>query len=316
MPAFKAAFNGYSVEFSPFSETLLAVATSQNFGIIGNGRQYVLQLHPSGGIAELCSFDTADGLYDCTWAEDNEHILVSASADGSVKVWDTALPRHANPIRSFEEHGHEVNSVDWNLVRKDCFLSSAWDDTAKLWAIDAPRSLRTFAEHSYCVYTAVWNPRHADVFLTASGDCTLRVWDVRDPHASLVIPGHQLEILACDWSKYNECVLVSGSVDKTIKVWDVRNPRREMSSLQGHGYAVRRVKFSPHHASVITSCSYDMTVCMWDYMAPEDALLARYDHHTEFAIGIDMSPHVEGLLASTAWDETVYVWQHGMDPRA
>ena len=35
---------GYSVKFSPFEEDKLAVATSQNFGIIGNGKQYVLQV--------------------------------------------------------------------------------------------------------------------------------------------------------------------------------------------------------------------------------------------------------------------------------
>lgn len=58
-----------------------------------------------------------------------------------------------------------------------------------------------------------------------------------------------------------------------------------------------------------------MTVCVWDYRA-EDGLLARYDHHTEFAVGVDMSVLVEGLLASTGWDEMVYVWPHGTDPRA
>lgn len=54
---------------------------------------------------------------------------------------------------------------------------------------------------------------------------------------------------------------------------------------------------------------------MWDFMV-EDALIGKYDHHTEFAVGIDMSVLVEGLLASTGWDEMVYVWQHGTDPRA
>ena len=41
---FKTDFNGYAVKFSPFEDGRLAVATSQNFGIIGNGRQYVLQV--------------------------------------------------------------------------------------------------------------------------------------------------------------------------------------------------------------------------------------------------------------------------------
>jgi hypothetical protein len=32
------------IEFSPFIENRVAVATAQNFGIIGNGRQYVLEV--------------------------------------------------------------------------------------------------------------------------------------------------------------------------------------------------------------------------------------------------------------------------------
>lgn len=44
MAPFRTAFNGYAVKFSPFEEGRIAVATSQNFGIIGNGRQYVLQV--------------------------------------------------------------------------------------------------------------------------------------------------------------------------------------------------------------------------------------------------------------------------------
>jgi hypothetical protein len=39
-----------------------------------------------GGLIETAAFDTADGLYDACWAEDNENILLAACADGSVKV--------------------------------------------------------------------------------------------------------------------------------------------------------------------------------------------------------------------------------------
>jgi peroxin-7 len=315
MPMFKTAFNGYSVKFSPFLENRLAVSTSENFGIVGTGRQHILDVTPNG-MVQIAAFDTPDGLYDCAWSEDNENVLVSASGDGSIKVFDLSAPPRANPVSNRLEHAHEVASVDWNVVRKDSFLSSSWDDTIRLWTLDVPHSIRTFAEHSYCVYNATWNPRHADIFASASGDCTLRVWDVRQPRSTYVIPGHEMEILSCDWNKYNEFMLASGSVDKSIKVWDVRNPRQELTRMMGHTYAVRRVKFSPHQESMLASCSYDMTVCLWDFRQPEDALLARLNHHSEFAVGIDMSVLVEGLLASTAWDESVFVWQMGMDPRA
>lgn len=316
MPVFKAPFNGYSVKFSPFYESRLAVATAQNFGILGNGRIHVLELAPGApGVTESVAYDTADAVYDVCWSESHDSVLVAAIGDGSVKIYDTALPPPSNPIRSFQEHAREVHSVDYNPTRRDSFLTSSWDDTVKLWAMDRPASIRTFKEHAYCVYQATWNPKHGDVFASASGDCTLRIWDVREPGSTMIIPAHDFELLSCDWNKYDDCILATSSVDKTIKVWDVRSYRVPLAVLNGHGYAVKKVKFSPHRRNMIASCSYDMTVCLWDYMV-EDALMGRYDHHTEFAVGIDMSVLVEGLMASTGWDELVYVWQQGMDPRA
>ena len=45
-------FNGYAVKYSPFFDSRIAVATSQHYGIIGNGRLYILGLTPKGIVAE------------------------------------------------------------------------------------------------------------------------------------------------------------------------------------------------------------------------------------------------------------------------
>ncbi|XP_047165331.1 peroxisome biogenesis protein 7-like [Vigna umbellata] len=123
----KPPFNCYSVKFSPFYENRLAVATAQNFGILGNGRLHVLILSPDPSlpIAELASYDTADGVYDVAWSESHDSIVIVAMADGSVKLYDLAVPPTSNPIRSFPEHTREVHSADYNPVRRDSFLSSS-----------------------------------------------------------------------------------------------------------------------------------------------------------------------------------------------
>jgi len=43
-------YQGFSVKYSPFFDSRLAVAASANFGLVGNGRLYVLGLTPGGGI--------------------------------------------------------------------------------------------------------------------------------------------------------------------------------------------------------------------------------------------------------------------------
>ena len=102
------------VEFSPFDERKVAVATAQNFGVAGSGKQYVLH-HEPGKMVAAASFDTKDGVYDCSWSETNEFHLAFASGDGTVKLWDL---KSNKLLRNWAEHSAEVYSVDWNLVNK------------------------------------------------------------------------------------------------------------------------------------------------------------------------------------------------------
>uniref|UniRef100_A0A7S0V849 Peroxin-7 n=1 Tax=Polytomella parva TaxID=51329 RepID=A0A7S0V849_9CHLO len=305
---FKTGFNGCSVKFSPFLENRLAVATAQNFGIIGNGRLHILDQTPQGHIAQVAAYDTLDGLYDVAFSECNENIIAAACGDGSVKIYDMALPPAAQPVRAFKEHRQECSSISWNSNRRDQFLTSSWDDTVKLWSLDHNASLRTFPGHTYCVYQAAWNPQQPDVFMSASGDMTVRIWDTKQPAPSLVIPAHGAEILTADWCKYNDCLIATGSVDKSIKIWDVRMPQKELKTLVGHTYVVRKVAFSPHREPLLLSCSYDMTVKLWDVHSGQCMPINSWGRHTEFALGIDFSVLREGRVASTGWDENVFVW--------
>lgn len=41
-------FQGYAVKYSPFFDNRIAVAASANYGLVGNGRLYVLELNERG----------------------------------------------------------------------------------------------------------------------------------------------------------------------------------------------------------------------------------------------------------------------------
>jgi peroxin-7 len=41
-------FQGYSVKYSPFFDNRIAVAAAANYGLVGNGRLFVLELTPNG----------------------------------------------------------------------------------------------------------------------------------------------------------------------------------------------------------------------------------------------------------------------------
>ncbi|XP_069786562.1 peroxisomal targeting signal 2 receptor-like [Narcine bancroftii] len=299
------ARHGYAVEISPYFPCRVACATSQYYGIAGCGTLVVLE-QEEGGIKLFRSFDWNDSLFDVTWSENNEHVLVTGSGDGSLQFWDTAGP--PAPLQVFKEHTKEVYCVDWSQRRGEhLVVSGSWDQTIKIWDPLVKDSVSTFQGHESVIYSTIWSPHIPGCFASASGDHTLRIWDIKTGGSRIIIPAHQAEILTCDWNKYDQNLLVTGAVDCTLRCWDLRNIRQPVHQLAGHSYAIRRVKFSPFHANILASCSYDFSVRFWDISKP-GSVLETLEHHTEFVCGLDFSIHIPGQVADCSWDETVKIY--------
>ncbi|KAN0060100.1 peroxisomal targeting signal 2 receptor [Thecaphora frezii] len=285
-------FAGYSVAWSPFFDRKLAVASSANYGLVGNGRLHIMGLGtnmgaPDQGLVVEKVFDTQDGLYDLAWSEAHENQIVTSSGDGSIKLWDIALNDH--PIRNWAEHSREVFSVDWNNIKKDIFASSSWDCSVRVWHPERPASLLTLTSHTACVYSCAFSPHNPDLLATASGDGHLRLFDLRQPVGTPANPASPIatvpvggEVLSLDWNKYRPMTLATGSTDRVVKTWDLRQAvgkgagamdggvggamatSTPVAALLGHEYAVRKVAWSPHAPNVVASASYDMTARIWD----------------------------------------------------
>ncbi|KAL8662523.1 MAG: hypothetical protein Q9202_004668 [Teloschistes flavicans] len=324
-------FKGHAVKYSPFFDSRIAVASAANFGLVGNGRLYILGLKPDGIVAEKW-FDTQDALYDLSWSETHENQCVVACGDGSVKLFDISLNQF--PVQSWQEHKREVFAVHWNLVAKDTFCSSSWDGTIKIWSPQRSDSLLTLPTHS-CTYSAAFSPHSPSVLSSVSSDSHLRIYDLRTPASvsnhlttsislqaspqGLAIPPS--EALTHDWNKYRPSLIAAAGVDRLIRTFDIRSPAQgPVTALPGHGYAIRKVAWSPHLSDMLLSASYDMTCRVWTdgsalRVADEHGggqqgrELGRMGRHTEFAIGVDWCLFgAEGWCASVGWDERLFVW--------
>ncbi|XP_049612229.1 peroxisomal biogenesis factor 7 isoform X2 [Syngnathus scovelli] len=163
------ARHGYAVEASPFFPSRLACATSQHYGIAGGGSLLVLDETPAG-LRLVRSWEWSDGLFDVSWSEANEHVLVAAGGDGSLQLWDV---HHGAPIGLAKGHAQEVYAVDWSQTRgDDAIVSGSWDGTAKVWDPILGQSLSTFTGHQGVIYSTIWSPHISACFASCSGSGT------------------------------------------------------------------------------------------------------------------------------------------------
>ncbi|KAL3955670.1 hypothetical protein ACCO45_011233 [Purpureocillium lilacinum] len=318
-------YNPYAVKYSPYYDSRIAVATSANFGIVGNGRVFALGLTAQGVQVEK-TFDTNDALYDLAWSEINENQLIVACGDGSLKLFDLGV--NDFPVMNFHEHKRETFSVCWSPITKDSFLSSSWDGTVKIWSPTRTQSLRTLPIGN-CTYSASFCPSNPALISAVSSDSHLRIFDLRTPSSAKYHLVSTIPVLTHDWNKYNSTVVATGG------------PRRgALAIMQGHEYAVRRLAWSPHASDVLISASYDMTVRLWNDggasaaaaqqqrqqppQGPASAIpgaagtraghqMGIMNRHTEFVTGVDWCLFgVGGWVASVGWDERVLLWDANM----
>ncbi|XP_046664428.1 peroxisomal targeting signal 2 receptor [Homalodisca vitripennis] len=299
--------HGYSVRFSPFQPEKIVCATSQYFGLAGGGTLFVLEVTPDGSLVELSTSQWPDGLFDVVWSETDANIVVTASGDGVLQLWNILCPQL--PPQTLREHKKEVYSVDWSQTRQEQFiLSASWDCSVKLWDPNRSVSLATFLGHSQLVYNAMWSPHVPSCFSSVSGDGTLRIWNSLVPQrASMTLKAHDAEVLTCSWCKYDQNILATGGSDGLIRGWDLRNFIAPIFEQKGCEYAVRRIQFSPHHLSVLASVSYDFTTRIWDFKASSEAI-ETIKHHSEFVYGLDFNQHVQGQIADCGWDSLIHVF--------
>ncbi|VEU19268.1 DEKNAAC100383 [Brettanomyces naardenensis] len=316
MLAFKTpGYNGYSIKYSPFYDNKLAVATAANYGLVGNGKLWVLSIQDNGQITPDAVFETQDGLFDVAWSELHENQVLTSSGDGTVSLFDTTLSRY--PIAKFQEHNREVFSVFWNLVDKSLFCSSSWDGTVKVWNPNRQQSIMTLRSAkdlsvkaeavqtdrkpplssnkptienpaSDCVYQALFSPHDASTILSVNSASHCQVWDIRQPSPLTLdfISHNGLEALACDYNKYRPSVIATASVDKSIKVWDLR-----MIPNINHQFLPHGNKIGPSPLNKLVGHDFAVRKVTW-------------------------SPHASDALLSCSYDMTCKVWKDYTDDRA
>eukprot|EP00931_Biecheleriopsis_adriatica_P101573 TRINITY_DN76689_c0_g1_i1.p1 TRINITY_DN76689_c0_g1~~TRINITY_DN76689_c0_g1_i1.p1 ORF type:complete len:317 (+),score=56.15 TRINITY_DN76689_c0_g1_i1:89-952(+) len=151
----------------------------------------------------------------------DESLYLSASVDGSAKIWDLSSGECKHTL---SEHTGPLYSAEFSLDEALIVTASA-DNTAKVWDASTGECKHTLSGHSGEVQSAVFAADACSV-LTASCDGTAKMWDTLTGDCKRTFSGHTCSV---DWVGFSEdgsSVRTSGTektssgIRTTYKTWD------------------------------------------------------------------------------------------------
>eukprot|EP00501_MAST-03F_sp_TOSAG23-6_P002066 GSMAST32.ASY1.ANO1.2157.1 assembled CDS len=206
-----------------------------------------------------------------SWNASQRNLLLSASADHTVKLWDVSEGRCALTMR---HHNDKVSSVRWNPVETSVLASCSFDRSAVVLDVRShleglKLSLLDDAEELQ------WNPHNPALLLTATESGAVCCHDVRvassskgkDQNRSTLwtLQAHNKSITSLSLSPLIPGILATSSVDKSVKVWDISGPKPIcIASKNMQIGPLYSASFNPEHPFLLSVGGDDGRLAVWE----------------------------------------------------
>ncbi|KZP19698.1 WD40 repeat-like protein [Athelia psychrophila] len=243
----------------------------------------------------------------CLALSDDGKILVSASADTTVRRWDVGTELPVSLLIELEEEIEEdpdalsvAISSDGTLIAaglEDGFIA-IWEDTKEVKYLEG---------HEEAVMAVNFSP-NGQLLVSGSVDCTVRLWDLKNLTQVWKRPRrHDRPVISVAFS-HGGSRIAAGSADGYVKVWDA-SPQQttwDRGPVPGIEKQTWAVAISPDGKRVAHGITTDHTVLTWyTDRNPADNIVLR-GHKEPIRVVIFSS---DGLtLSSGSQDNDIIVW--------
>jgi len=186
-------------------------------------------------------------------------ILISASDDHKVKIWDF---NSGLEIATLHQHSSPVKWITVNS-NKQIFASADQQGTVLVWDLKTREVLRVFPLQT-SVRAASFSPNGEILAIGDDRDCiTLSNLQTGREHVPVIEGAHSSPAGGVNSISFNPNgnVFASGGDSNLVKLWNAKTGE-EMGVLHGHAKEITSVAFSPN-GRILATGSKDCTVKLW-----------------------------------------------------
>jgi RNA polymerase sigma factor (sigma-70 family) len=261
------------------------------------GENFVRLWDPAAGL-EIAQLQGHDGVVHAVQFTPAGHLLASASADRTLKLW-----REGRVFATLDGHQGGVLSAAFSLDGKT-LASGSEDRTVKIWDMTTRQVRRTLTGHEVPVSAVAISP---DGLTLASGsqDGTAKIWDLSTGRERFHLDQHSGPVTCLAFSPDGKS-LVTGSADHTVALWDASGHSLR-TVLRGHVSSVNSLVFTPD-AKLLITAGQDKTVKVWNVADHQE--VATLQGHSGSVNSVALARDTLALATGSS-DQTIRLWRMG-----
>lgn len=273
------------------------------------------------------------------------HLLLSASMDTKIKLWDMYHEGHC--LRTFLGHSNAVRDITFSNDGRR-FLSAGYDEQIKLWDTETGACLAAQSFHGVpvCVrfhpdqqhvflagmddrrivqfdlnadqITQEYNEHQGAVntitfvdmnrrFVSTSDDKSLRAWDYDIPVPIKLVADPLMHSMPSVTLHPSHRWLACQTMNNSISVFSAENFKARKKAFRGHTTAgfACQVGFSPD-GRFLSSGDSQGDMVFWDWKSGHQ--LKRLHTHKDVVIAHEWLPHETSKIVTGSWDGLIKLW--------
>ena len=228
-------------------------------------------------------------------------ILASASADRTIKLWNT---ENGKLITTIKELQAAINSISFSSDNQFLVLGNE-DNTVKVWDIRQEKVVATLKDHTDSIETVLVSPNNKYI-VSAGHDKTIKVWNFEGKLLQS-IDAHNLAITDLEFTS-NGKILASASWDNTVKLWQIEasgeinsNP---LQTLTEHQDGVTDLLIN-NDDKLLVSASSDRTIKLWNIQ--DGSLIKTLQGHVSRINSIAFTNNEQSIISADE-QQGLYWW--------